>query len=125
MIILVADDKWPIILYESLPGFRRFVHPRRRRLSLQWQLGNFHRRDLHPKEWQLASLHAEAVPFLEIASAACSAICKIRYFVSFLGLAAQPGRTRALKGFFFIEKPTLRSGTEVNRGIQGGGASEG
>ena len=45
-----------------LPGFRRFGHPLRRRLSLRWQLGNFHRRDLHPLEWQLASLHAEAVP---------------------------------------------------------------
>jgi hypothetical protein len=43
-----------------LPGFRRFGHPLRRRLSLRWQLGNFHRRDLHPREWQLASLHAKA-----------------------------------------------------------------
>lgn len=41
-----------------LPGFRRFGHPLRRRLSLQWQLGNFHRRDFHPLECQLASLHA-------------------------------------------------------------------
>jgi hypothetical protein len=43
-----------------LPGFRRFGHPLRRRLLLQWQLGNFHRRDLRPLEWQLASLHAKA-----------------------------------------------------------------
>jgi len=43
-----------------LPGFRRFGRPLRRRLSLQWQLGNFHRRDFHPLEWQLASLHAKA-----------------------------------------------------------------
>jgi hypothetical protein len=45
-----------------LPGFRRFGHPLRRRLSLRWQLGNFHRRDLHPLEWQLASLHTKVVP---------------------------------------------------------------
>jgi hypothetical protein len=43
-----------------LPGFRRFGHPLRRRLSLRWQLGNFHPRDSHPLEWQLASLHAKA-----------------------------------------------------------------
>ena len=43
-----------------LPGFQRFGHPLRRRLLLRWQLGNFHRRDLHPLEWQLASLHAKA-----------------------------------------------------------------
>jgi hypothetical protein len=43
-----------------LPGFRRFGHPLRRQLSLRWPLGNFHRRDLHPLEWQLASLHAKA-----------------------------------------------------------------
>jgi hypothetical protein len=45
-----------------LPGFRRFGHPLRRRLLLRWQLGNFHRRDLHPLEWQLASLHTKVVP---------------------------------------------------------------
>jgi hypothetical protein len=45
-----------------LPGFRRIGHPLRRRLSLRWQLGNFHRRDLHPQEWQLASLHTKVVP---------------------------------------------------------------
>jgi hypothetical protein len=45
-----------------LPGFPRFGHPLRRRLSLRWQLGNFHRRDLHPQEWQLASLHTKVVP---------------------------------------------------------------
>jgi hypothetical protein len=45
-----------------LPGFRRFGHPLRRRLSLRWQLGNLHRRDLHPLEWQLASLHSKVVP---------------------------------------------------------------
>jgi hypothetical protein len=48
-----------------LPGFQRFGRPLRRRLSLRWQLGNFHRRDSHPLEWQLASLHAEAVPFVK------------------------------------------------------------
>ena len=31
-----------------LPRFQRFGHPYRRWLSLRWQLGNFHRRDLHP-----------------------------------------------------------------------------
>ena len=45
-----------------LPGFRRIGHPFRRRLSLRWQLGNFHRQDLHPLELQLASLHTEVVP---------------------------------------------------------------
>jgi len=40
-----------------LPGFRRFGHPRRRRISLQCQLGNLHWRDLHPLDHQLASLH--------------------------------------------------------------------
>ena len=43
-------------------GFRRFGHPLHRRLSLRWQLGNFHRRDSHPQEWQLASLHTKVVP---------------------------------------------------------------
>jgi hypothetical protein len=38
------------------PGFRRIGRPHRRRISLQWQLGKFHRRDLHPLERQLASL---------------------------------------------------------------------
>jgi hypothetical protein len=45
-----------------LPGFRRLGHPLRRRLSLRWQLGNFHRRDLHPREWQLAALHTKVGP---------------------------------------------------------------
>jgi hypothetical protein len=40
-----------------LPGFRRLGHPRRRRISLQCQLGNLHWRDLHPLDHQLASLH--------------------------------------------------------------------
>ena len=40
-----------------LPGFRRFGHPRRRRISLQCQLGNLHWRDFHPLEHRLASLH--------------------------------------------------------------------
>ncbi len=31
-----------------LPGFRRFGHPLRRRISLQCQLGNLHWRDFHP-----------------------------------------------------------------------------
>jgi len=31
-----------------LPGFRRFGHPPRRRISLQCQLGNLHWRDFHP-----------------------------------------------------------------------------
>jgi hypothetical protein len=57
-------------------------------------------------------------------SEVCSVICKIRYFWSFLGLVAQRGRTKGLSWFFVIEKGTLRSGTEVNRGTQGG-ASEG
>ncbi len=41
------------------PGFRRVGHPSRRRISLRWQLGKFHRRVFRPLEWQLASLHAE------------------------------------------------------------------
>ena len=40
-----------------LPGFRRFGRPRRRRTSLQCQLGNLHWRDSHPLEHRLASLH--------------------------------------------------------------------
>ena len=40
-----------------LPGFRRFGHPRRRRISLQCQLGNLHWRDSRPLDHQLASLH--------------------------------------------------------------------
>src|SRR5262245_36189134 len=40
-----------------LPGFRRFGHPRRRRISLQCQLGNLHWRDFHPLDHRLASLH--------------------------------------------------------------------
>jgi hypothetical protein len=40
-----------------LPSLRRFGHPRRRRISLRCQLGNLHRRDSHPLDHQLASLH--------------------------------------------------------------------
>ena len=40
-----------------LPGFRRFGRPPRRRISLRCQLGNLHRRDSHPLEHRLASLH--------------------------------------------------------------------
>src|SRR5215469_2808346 len=40
-----------------LPGFRRLGHPRRRRISLQCQLGNLHWRDFHSLDHQLASLH--------------------------------------------------------------------
>jgi hypothetical protein len=40
-----------------LPGFRRFGRPRRRRISLQRQLGNLRWRDFHPLDHQLASLH--------------------------------------------------------------------
>ena len=43
-----------------LPGFRRFGHPRRRRISLQCQLGNLHWRDFHPLDHRLASLHYPA-----------------------------------------------------------------
>ena len=39
-----------------LPSFRRVGHPSRRRVWLLWQLGNFHRRDIHPLERPLASL---------------------------------------------------------------------
>ncbi len=45
-----------------LPGFRRFGRPPRRWISLRCQLGNLHRRDSHPLEWQLASLHDLPVP---------------------------------------------------------------
>ena len=38
------------------PGFRRIGHPHPRRISLLWQVGKFHWRDLHPQEDQLASL---------------------------------------------------------------------
>jgi hypothetical protein len=40
-----------------LPSFRRLGHPRRRRISLRRQLGNLHRRDSHPLDHRLASLH--------------------------------------------------------------------
>ena len=40
-----------------LPGFRRFGHPPRRRISLQCQLGNLHWQDFHLLDHQLASLH--------------------------------------------------------------------
>ena len=39
------------------PGFRRFGRPRRRRISLQCQLGNLHWQDFHLLDHQLASLH--------------------------------------------------------------------
>ena len=39
------------------PGFRRFGHPPRRRISLQCQLGNLHWQDFHLRDHQLASLH--------------------------------------------------------------------
>jgi hypothetical protein len=38
------------------PGFRRFGHPPRRRISLQCQLGNLHWQDFHLLDHQLASL---------------------------------------------------------------------
>src|SRR5260370_24600785 len=38
-----------------LPGFRRFGHPLRRRISLQCQLGNFHWRRLYPPTTALSS----------------------------------------------------------------------
>jgi hypothetical protein len=37
---------------------------------------------------------------------------KFDIFGSFLRLAVQRGRTKGLKGFFFIEKGTLRSGAD-------------
>ena len=43
-----------------LPGFRRFGHPPRRRISLQCQLGNLHRQGFHLLDQQLASLHYPA-----------------------------------------------------------------
>jgi hypothetical protein len=45
-----------------LPGFRRFSRPPRRRISLRCQLGNLHRRDSHPLEHRLASLHYPVAP---------------------------------------------------------------
>jgi hypothetical protein len=39
------------------PGFQRFGHPPRRRISLQCQLGNLHWQDFHLLDHQLASLH--------------------------------------------------------------------
>jgi hypothetical protein len=47
----------PSLRGRLLPGFRRFGHPLRRRISLQCQLGNLHWRDSHPLDHQLASLH--------------------------------------------------------------------
>jgi hypothetical protein len=47
-----------------LPGFRRFGRPLRRRILLRCQLGNLHRRDSHPLEWQL-SVAARPPRFLE------------------------------------------------------------
>jgi hypothetical protein len=42
------------------PSLQRLGHPRRRRISLRCQLGNLHRRDSHPLDHQLASLHYTA-----------------------------------------------------------------
>jgi len=39
------------------PGFQRFGRPHRCRICLRCQLGNLHRRDSHPLDHQLASLH--------------------------------------------------------------------
>jgi hypothetical protein len=44
------------------PGFQRLGHPRRRRICLRCQLGNLHRRDSHPLDHQLASLHYPDCP---------------------------------------------------------------
>jgi hypothetical protein len=52
-----ADRAFPSQPRLLLPGFRRIDHSHRRRISLRWQLGKFHRRDSHPLEHQLASLH--------------------------------------------------------------------
>jgi hypothetical protein len=52
-----TDQAYPSQPRLLLPGFRRIDHSHRRRISLQWQLGKFHRRDSHPLEQQLASLH--------------------------------------------------------------------
>jgi hypothetical protein len=41
-----------------LPSFQRIGHPPRCRISLRWQLDNFHRWDSHPLDRQLASLHS-------------------------------------------------------------------
>src|SRR5882762_5528018 len=41
----------------TLPGFRRFGRPPRRRISLQCQLGNLHWQDFHLLDHQFASLH--------------------------------------------------------------------
>jgi hypothetical protein len=51
-----------------LPGFRRFGHPLRRRISLQCQLGNLHWRDFHPRDHRLASLHHRdtTIPLLRV-----------------------------------------------------------
>ena len=48
-----------------LSGFQRVGHPSRRRVSLRWHLGILHRRDLHPLEQQLASLHPEGEGFTD------------------------------------------------------------
>jgi hypothetical protein len=55
-----------------LPGFRWFGHPQHRRISLQCQLGNLHRRDFHPLDHQLASLHylVQSVPRANLLDAA-------------------------------------------------------
>ena len=55
-----ADQVSPSQPRLLLPGFRRLDHSHRRRIWLQWQLGKFHRRDLHPLEQQLASLQPYA-----------------------------------------------------------------
>jgi hypothetical protein len=56
---------------------------------------------------------AEAVSFLaESFRQPVQSFVKFDIFGSFLGLVAQRGWTKG----FFIEKPTLKSGTEANRG---------
>jgi hypothetical protein len=59
--LLVGSDRgFPQPQRRLHPGFRRIGHPHRRRTSLRWQLGTVHRRDFHPLDRQLASLHAKA-----------------------------------------------------------------
>ena len=43
-----------------LPGFQRVDHSSPRRLSLRWQLGEFHRLDFHQRDQSLASLHGQS-----------------------------------------------------------------
>ena len=48
-------------------GFRPIGLPLRRRVFLRCQLGNLHRRDFHPLDKQLASLHHNARSYGDIA----------------------------------------------------------